>query len=341
MEICYIGSYTHSGGEGILRLEYDPDTGHLSPLQTAAKAEEPSWLIQAQGLLLSVSETDHFAAGGQGGVLAWLPQADGTLKQTGQAESGGSFPCHLCYSSRHRLVFAANYGSGTVGVLRLSPEGSLTLAGTLTLHGSGPRPQQAGPHAHCCLLSQAQDRLFVCDLGADRVHLYSLKDGALPSPLPENILLPPGSGPRHAVLSPDEKQLFILCELSCMLHVWDFESRRFSAGLPVADLPDGAFAAAAALHPRQDGRQLAASCREADALHLFTRKEDGSLSGHIAEPCGRWPRDFGFCPADESAALLAFERDHTLQLWRWESELKKYPPISCSSPVCVCWWKKR
>jgi 6-phosphogluconolactonase len=342
VNVCYIGTYTHTGsrGQGILMVEYYPDTGEFTPARVMAAAENPSWLIQANSYLLACVETDRYTPDGQGGVLSFRVENDKNLKQLGQAASGGAFPCHLCYAPRQGLIFASNYGSGTVGILSLAQDGRLTLLDILVHQGSGPRSEQEGPHSHCAVLSRDGNKLYVCDLGIDKVMVYNIESGKPPFNLSAQIKLPPGSGPRHAVLSADGSYLFILCELSCQIFVCRLENGWLSEPYPVVDVHKGVFAAAAAIRLWQGGTKLVVSCRGIDCLTYFDILPDGMLDNRVMEPCpGRWPRDFDFCPGDERVALLAYEKSAYIQFWRHEGTISKEPPEVCGTPVSVCWWK--
>ena len=337
MHSCYLGAYTAQGKGGISLLEVD-SAGFPRPPRLVAEMENPTWLLKTGEILLAVSETDYYSADGQGGVLAFHIQPDGGLRPAGSAPSGGAGPCHLSLAPRQGLVFAANYGSGTLGVLQLGADGSLELCETLRHSGRGPRPQQEGPHIHCAVPTADETRLFVCDLGTDQVAVYALDSEGKRITRCGEIALPPGSGPRHAVLSADESVLYILCELSNQLFACGLDSGRLSVPLPVADVPPGAFAAASAIRIFAGGTALATSCRGVDCLSFFSLAPDGQPTALRTLPCRHsFPREFAFLPGSDQLALVAYEKGDCLELWDVGREHPVLAQTAAPCPVSICW----
>ena len=67
-----------------------------------------------------------------------------------------------------------------------------------------PRPDRQGSsRAHCVVEGRAGE-VFVPDLGNDRVWVLH-REGESDLVLAGHLQAPPGSGPRHAVVSPDRK----------------------------------------------------------------------------------------------------------------------------------------
>jgi 6-phosphogluconolactonase (cycloisomerase 2 family) len=105
----------------------------------------------------------------------------------------------------HTLV-VVNFGHGSIAVQRLAPDG--TYEGPLhveALTGSSVEAgRQEAPHPHQAIFHEG--RLYITDLGADQLREYELVPdgpaGAALHPVRETAL-PPGTGPRHAVVLPD------------------------------------------------------------------------------------------------------------------------------------------
>jgi hypothetical protein len=155
--------------------------------------------------------------------------------------TGGAEPCHVCVHPALGAV-VANYGSGSVAVIRLDANG-LPLPGgphqVLSFRGSGPvSGRQASAHAHFVFLAAGDsDTLLVSDLGSDKVRRCRIErvgqrlieDGVA-------VELPAGTGPRHAVFSKDGRWLYVVGELDGRIHqvAWDGAT---ASGVPVGSTP--------------------------------------------------------------------------------------------------------
>ncbi len=108
--------------------------------------------------------------------------------------------CRVRVDAVGSTLAVAGYFSSNVLVARVSSDGrTLAESPTITLTGHGPDPErQTVSHPHDVLFRG--DELIVVDLGADRIHRVGLGDGRAREP----ILLPPGSGPRHAAVGPGD-----------------------------------------------------------------------------------------------------------------------------------------
>jgi 6-phosphogluconolactonase len=214
--LAYVGTYTGGKSQGIylFRMEtQNPEAAQndrLVPLGLAAEIPSPAFLeIDAKRrLVFAVNETGEFNGQPTGGVSAFaVDPATGKLKLLNQRSSMGSGPCHIVLDRAGRHAFVANYGSGSVAVLPVAPDGRLGQASDFVQHeGKSVNPQrQEGPHAHCVTLDPANRFLFVCDLGLDKVMIYKFdaQNGKLSPNEPAFAAVAPGAGPRHMVFRPD------------------------------------------------------------------------------------------------------------------------------------------
>ena len=146
-----------------------------------------------------------YCTGGEG-VQAMTAQSNGTLTVFSSANSlGGSAYLELSADGRWALV--ANYGNGQLAVLPIRADGSLGAAVDSKLHvieGLNPAlaDRQEACHPHQIRLDPAANRWALsCDLGADRIWVYSFDSergslqGAITSD--RHLILPEGAGPRH------------------------------------------------------------------------------------------------------------------------------------------------
>ncbi|UPG73691.1 lactonase family protein [Roseomonas gilardii subsp. gilardii] len=310
--LVYIGTHGGPGpGEGLFMARLDQGTGALTGPSFAARIERPTWQASDPGraVLYSVSEMGNDGKT-QAVIHSFLiDPSTGGLTPLGHADSGGGGATHLAYEARSQTLFVANYGGGQVSAIPVLADG--LLAGVRSVQvdaGSGPHRRQKGPHAHAVVVDPGGNFLLVPDLGADRVFLYRFDAATrLLSPAsPASEALPPGSGPRHLVFSPDGQFAFLNTELSGEIHTyrWDAREGRLTPLSHTAiDPPDsGADRNSSEVAVSGDGRFLYASSRASDSLVVYAiDRPSGALrevqrvpaGGHspwsfAIDPSGRW-----------------------------------------------------
>lgn len=230
--MLWIGTYRGQGGRGLYPLAaLDPVT--LGPPEEAiVNASFGLWSVRHR-LAYFVDEQE------QGGVGAWKRE-HGKWSRAGRCASGGALPCYLSLSQDGRWLAAANYGSGSVGLIRLDPEtGSPErLESVFQGEGQGPDPErQDGPHAHCVVFAKDGTTLYHVDLGTDRVWRHTIgKRGFERTEIAFEA--PPGIGPRHLAFVPGGEHALLLCELGARLLLLRSDGGRFACLDDVAMAPE-------------------------------------------------------------------------------------------------------
>lgn len=217
-------------GTGIY-LAHGTDRGDLEIEGLAIEAPSPSFLAQ---------RGDHVYAAleGAGRVESFAVVGD-SLVRDGAAPSGGTWPCQLEFLDRQ--LVAANYFTGTLGVVGLDAAGAVAALGQVVQDsGSGPRAEQDGPHAHAAFRVD-EHTLLGLDLGSDRIEVHSIGTDGLVLGTP--VVLAAGTGPRD-IARHSSGLLYVLGELSGELLVFKWSGgvldRVASVPLPGADAGDHA-----------------------------------------------------------------------------------------------------
>lgn len=265
-----------SEGISVMRSRSD---GALEFSHVAAKVPSASFVVVDGDQVFATLE-------GSGEIAAFRSHGE-SLSGVGTTSSGGQYPCHL--TVRGPVVVAANYGSGTLGLIERSTDlGTLETRHIAAPSGSGPRPQQEGPHAHSSVFVDEQT-LLTLDLGADRIRIFSCRDFALSQT--DEVILPLGFGPRDILARPGNL-FYVLGELGLSFLVFEWRDRRLHnlCAIPLPGATEGDYASAIAI--ADDGRHAYVAVRGSNLIAVLTIALDGrSVAPLTAVSCeGDWPR---------------------------------------------------
>ncbi|MHC1786264.1 MAG: lactonase family protein [Christensenellales bacterium] len=299
----YVGTYSVPGSPGIAICEVSGERLHL--VSSYAALQNPTWLTASQdGRRLYVAAR---VSQEEASVASLAVGVDGLLLLSEQSSGGGN-TCHLTLDRDERLLLASHYGNGRLSVFPVA-EGHIGPPLQVIQHrGSGPVGDQlTGPHAHHTALRPGSDEVFACDLGCDRIFLYSLQERLLAM---SQIALPPGTGPRHLVFSGPDR--FYVCgELDSSVTYFSLLEGLWHPLQRLSTLPEG-FGPNSCAAIRLQGDRLYVSNRGHDSIAAFKILEDGRLLFDAHIPAGgQWPRDFvpygeGFLIANQKSGTLCY-----------------------------------
>ena len=346
--IVYIGTYTSGKSQGIYFFEMEPRTGELEFIGTTKKVENPSYqtIDNKVEYLYTVMETERFNGEKGGAVAAFaIDKKIGLLEFINSQPTKGRAPCHI---SINESIFAANYSEGTISVFPICRDGSISAASCVLEHkGSGPnKERQEKAHAHYVSLTPDEKFLCAVDLGIDKIMVYSFdsETGKLyPSKHPE-VIIRPGSGPRHMVFHHSGKFVYLINELSSDIVAFEYSSGEgtFTELQYISALPSGydGISYCSAIHISPDGQFLYGSNRGHDSLAIF--KIDNSTGKleliSIIPTGGNFPRDFGIDPSGKFL-FVANQNSDTIVTFRILPENGIIEPtdsiINVPAPVCV------
>jgi len=245
--LVYVGTYTgfryvhhsmtygvgESHSKGIYVSRFHADTGELGEPQLAAEMINPSFLTISPNhrYLYAVSEDplslgpplDHASY-----VSAFaIDSSTGKLRLLNTVPTSGTSTCFISMDKTGKFVLMANFGSGSVSVVRVREDGSLgELASFIQDVGHSVNQFiQTEPHTHSILVSPDNRYAIVSDLGTDKVLIFHFdaNTGMLSPPGPPSVSVYPGGGPRHFAFDPAGKFGYQLSEMSGVVDVfaWD------------------------------------------------------------------------------------------------------------------------
>jgi len=293
-----IGCYTTGAGgsgTGISLLTQD-ESGHPKHIQLAAEATSPAFLAKDPSgqHIYAVSEVD-----GEGSVLAFAVQPDGTLRTLNSQPTGGVGPCHLTVHPSGRYVLSANYVSGSVAVHPIAEDGSLRPRSDLVQHaGSGPETdRQEGPHAHNVQVDRAGEHIIVADLGTDELRSYrlNLERGKLETGPVAHAN--PGSGPRHVAYHGDGR-VFVANELDSTVTTYTYDAgagelNRGDSVPATVEAPGAERNYPSEILVSRDGRFVYVANRGNDVITTFAVGESALEPVADVPAGGAWPRHIG------------------------------------------------
>ena len=347
-----VGTYTSGKSEGIYVYKFNTATGDYK-LFSVTKSSNPSYLAVSpdKKMVYAVNENADSTMNLVGGNISAFSFKNGKLTEVNKQPSGGKHPCYVAVDKTGKWVFAANYSSGSIGLLKIKKDGSLdTLKQVIQHAGSGPnKERQLGPHVHCTYITPDNKYLFVPDLGIDKMKIYSFNaaKGHLQPAKSSDKSVTPGSGPRHVDIHPNGKYVYLMLEMTGEVVVYkNFgnadlqEIQTISAQPPYIRTGN---ISGADIHVSPDGKFLYSSNRgNANTIAIFSiNSADGTLTPVGQQPVlGIKPRNFNFSPGadfllvanQESDNIVIFKRDKKTGLL---SETGKQ--ISVPNPVCVKW----
>jgi 6-phosphogluconolactonase len=231
-------SATHGVGEshskGIYVSRFHAVTGEMGEPELAAEILNPSFLTVHPNhrFLYSVSEDplslgpplDHASY-----VSAFaIDPATGKLRLLNTIPTGGTSTCYLSMDKTGKFVLLANFGSGSISVVRVKEDGGLGEQTAFVQHlghGSPDVPVQSGPHPHTIVVSPDNRFVIVSDLGVDKVFVYRFDaNTGMLSPLdPPFAVVEPGGGPRRFLFDPAGKFGYQLNEMGSTLITFAWE----------------------------------------------------------------------------------------------------------------------
>lgn len=341
-----IGTYTSATSEGISVYKFNRQTGEPSRV-SLVPTSNPSYLAVSPDnrFVYAVNEDNP------GKISAFsFDNNTGQLIALNQTSSKGKHPCYITVDKTGKWVIAGNYSSGTIAVLPVLPDGSLGMATDSVQHSgkSVNTERQTEAHVHATYLSADNKKLYVPDLGMDKIMIYDfdVKRGKLkPAPIPF-VTVQAGAGPRHIEIYPGGKFAYLMEELSGNVSAYRVQKNGSLQWIQtISALPRNIQGAAgsADIHISPDGKFLYCSNRgESNTLGIFKVDSKSGLLNWIdnQSTLGKAPRNFNFDPDgnfllvanQNSDAVVIFRRDKTSGLLTDTGK-----KIYVSKPVCLKW----
>lgn len=188
-----------------------------------------------------------------GQILAYEVHPDGSLKEIGRIDAGGTSTCYLTIDREQRHLIAVNYWDSSLVVIPLSketgeftgpihniydPKAGKAMIAAAKKHGgvnhsnndeSTIAARQADPHSHALVLDPFEGCVaYVPDLGKDLIReiFYDEREGKLGCELnylPSGMCTGKPDGPRYFEFHPKFNVAYVVNELSSTVAVFSID----------------------------------------------------------------------------------------------------------------------
>lgn len=297
--------YVSNAEDGDIGVYAAKPDGTLTPgaRVPAAKAVMPMTVSPDRRFLYAASRSKPYA------VHAYaIDRGTGALTLVASSPLAESFP-YISLDRTGRFLFGASYGANLVSVNAIAGDRRVL-----------PEPLQVIPtarNAHAIRADNSNRFVYVPHLGTDQIFqfVFDEKSGRLASNTPPLLQMKTGTGPRHLVLSSDNRFVYLLSELVATVTTLALDDKTgLLSEVSVASMlpPDSKLQPgaprpssrntdndiwAADLHLTPDGKFLYASERTSSTLAAFSvDAATGKLAYLGSTPTERQPRGFAIDP---------------------------------------------
>ena len=296
-------------GKGLAVFAVDEDSLEIEKRTETDSLDNPTFLSVSSRRHCVYANSEVFAWR-EGVVSAYrFDPATASLTYLNKQPTLGSITAYNGLTCDDRHLMVANYAMGeggpdqSVAVLPIKSDDSLSPVVSSAAHtGTGPDAErQERSHAHCIVQMAESPFVLVADLGLDEVMTYRLDPEGKIERIHE-IVLPPGTGPRHIVCHPDGDLVVVSGELNSTVHVLrvsrDGSITHLDSARTIPEA-DGSHNHGADVHLSPDGGFVYASNRGHDSIAVLALdKSSGKLSPVAFTPTqGSTPRNFALTPS--------------------------------------------
>jgi 6-phosphogluconolactonase len=338
------GCYSKSGESGINIYDFKPLEEDLKLLSVSNGGPDPSYFCfsEKRKLIYLINEVSDFGGTEAGGLttLKYNRNFSKIVKVKEISVPNGG-PCYISITLDNRFLLIANYGGGSVAVVKVGfsgiPKG---VTDVIKYNSVGEKVS----HAHMISSDPQGNRIYVTDLGLDRIMIYTLNKytGKLIPFNEEGIPLPPGTGPRHFAFNLDGTVMYVIGELNSTISVLKVDDKK---GLiltqSVSTLREGLSGpnSPADIHTGRWGEYLYGSNRGENTIVTFKVLKDGTLT--LAGHCdcgGDWPRNFVIDPSGKFL-LVGNQRSGNISTFKIDKNTGLPVPVGqkviVTAPACL------
>jgi len=343
-ERLFVGGFASQGAKGLSVFDFNTGNGEMELISQSDVGPDPSYFCYSsrEKLVYVVNEVKEFNGTPGGGLTTLRYNAeDASFEKLNEILIPNGGPCFISMSSDSSYLFVANYPNGSVVVIKLDVNGiPEAITDTLVYSGENSKPS----HAHMILNDPAGKKVYVTDLGLDRIIVCNFDSASGKLIQAENglVQLPEGIGPRHFTINADGSKLYLINELGSKMLVFNLKENEEPGLIQILPTVSSSFEgknACADIHLSVDGKFLYGSNRGENTIVTYKIEADGTLTlaGHTS--CGGdWPRNFVMDPSGKFL-LAGNQKSDNISVFRINKKTglpvepaKNYKSIS---PACL------
>lgn len=344
----FIGSYNYDEKkDGLFVYELDTISGQLTKMSSLNNVYNPSFftLSHKGDFLFSCTDTRLPDNGSVSGFK--FNSITKKLSFVSSQKTLGENPVYVALDKSESFLLSANYTDGSVTVFPIDKNGTIVPPTQFIQYtdSSIDKERQERSHTHATVFSPDGEKVFIPDLGSDKIRCYSF-DNTNQKPLTAlsipYISTVAGSGPRHLIFHPNGKFAYCIEELSGSLSVYKYAQDLLKKHQTILAHPKKLKAefSSADIHISPDGKFLYASNRgEENNIVIYAIRKNGKLkiTGYQST-FGTIPRNFAI---DESGKFLivANQKSGNIVTFRRNSISGKLEKIASEiyieNPTCV------
>jgi 6-phosphogluconolactonase len=329
-------SNAEDGNIGMYTLEKDGTLKPGAKFDAGGKPVMPMSVSPDKKYLFAAVRAKPFTA-----VTYSIDKKTGALKEVGRGPLAESLPYIYADKTGHFLL-GASYGANLVSVNPIGKDGKVG------------KPLQVIPtarNAHSIITDKTNKYVFVPHLGTDQIFQFKFdaKTGKLAANTPPTVQIKQGYGPRHIIMSADNKFAYLLNELTAVVTTLSLDAKtglltqvsEASALAPDSKLKPGAGRPspgrdvsqdiwASDLHLTPNGKFLYAAERTGSQIGAFSVDgKTGKLTWLSVTPTEAQPRGFRIDPTGKFMVVTG-EKSDTLSVYGIGDDgglklLQKYP----------------
>jgi 6-phosphogluconolactonase len=296
MKTFLVSGYTAGNNPDVMLCTID-GKGSAHVVSDFIAGDNPSYFTFGENnLVYFVNETDSFNLARGGGITTLrLDKDSNKLTRESSINQGGGGPCHITLSEDGKFLITANYGSGSVSLVRLNSSGIPERVSDVIFYGDKSHP-------HMTLYNKRTQIYYVSDLGLDRIHRLRL-DTAIGRLMTDDVPYlecEKGSGPRHMLINKSRSSLYVINELNSTVSVFNILSDTTDIRQTVSTLPEGygEKSFCADIHFSASEKKIYGSNRGHNSIVTYKVGAGGELLLEGHQECGGdWPRNFAVSPS--------------------------------------------
>lgn len=208
--------------------------------------------------------------------------------------------CHLYYMSNSGILLCSSYEEGVIFSVEVNGGGFVGMRDLIRqTPGDGIESR-----VHCAIASKDESKVYVTNITEDKLYMYNCNKGVLSEQA--TLSFDKHTGPRHLVLSNDEKKLYLITEYSNQIVSIGLNGRIMEIYQSLNLLPQSGVkgCAGSSICMTEDGRYIYAAVRGIDHIFKVKIHKDGVMATEkVLHSGGSWPRHIALVDGDTRLAI--------------------------------------